>query len=118
MSVITKIADLKAQLALLEKVGSTFKKVEALVKQEGFESFDAFLKEYQGEEDKKPSGEKRTRTPITAELLAKLKADTEAKMTIADIAAKHGIAEQTYTKYRDLNFVFTPPKPKGRKKAS
>jgi hypothetical protein len=50
-------------------------------------------------------------------LIAALKADTEAQLTATAIAEKHGISPITYKKYKDLGFVYTAPKPKGKKKA-
>lgn len=116
----TKVAEdrknLAAKLALLDKIEGTYKKVEDLVKKEGFADLNSFLAELNPDSDSTPT-EKRTRTPITPELIASLKADTEAGMSGAKIVEKYGIAQMTYKKYKDLNFFYTAPKPKGRKKA-
>jgi hypothetical protein len=58
------------------------------------------------------------RVTVTAELVSKLKADTEVGMSGSKISEKHGTSPMTYKKYKDLNFVYSEPKPKGKKKAA
>jgi DNA-binding transcriptional regulator YiaG len=112
-SINEKIAAAEATVTNLKRIKVTCKKVEALLKKEGYSSLEQFMAKIHAPavEEKSAAiapraGRKGKRPRMTAAKVAKMKV-LRATMSRKKVADRIGCSEQTVVNWENKKFVFT-----------